>query len=120
VKLTLDQQPFEEGSEMYPMLKYMKKKFEKYWKLSWLDICIPVILDPQFKLKYIEFRFTKVFENDARWMVNKVKNVFQGLFKEYLKSNDNVAYPISQGDVEISEIDNDPLASWGQHVTRSA
>jgi hypothetical protein len=30
VKLTLDQQPFEVGSEMYPVLKYMKKKFEKY------------------------------------------------------------------------------------------
>jgi hypothetical protein len=27
---------------------------------------------------------------------------------------------MSQGDVEISEIDNDPLASWDQHVTRSA
>jgi hypothetical protein len=69
-------------------------------------------LRPPVQVEYIEFRFTKVFENDARWMVNKVKNVFQGLFKEYLKSNDNVADPMSQGDVEISEIDNDPLASW--------
>jgi hypothetical protein len=120
VKLTLEQQPFEEGSEMHPTLKYMKKKFEKYWKVSWLDICIPVILDPQFKLEYLEFRFRTVFENDATWMVNKIKNVFQGLFKEYLKSNGNVADPMSQGgDVEMSVIDPDPLASWDQHVTRT-
>ena len=24
------------------MVKYMKKKFDKYWKASWLDLCIPV------------------------------------------------------------------------------
>jgi hypothetical protein len=106
---------------MYPTLKYKKKKFEKYWKVSWLDICIPVILDLQFKLEYLEFRFRTVFENDATWMVNKIKNVFQGLFKEYLKSNENVVDPMSKGgDVEMSVIDHYPLASWDQHVTCSA
>jgi hypothetical protein len=55
VKLTLENQHFEEEFEMHSMVKYMKKKFDKYCKASWLDLRIPDILDPQFKLKYLEF-----------------------------------------------------------------
>ena len=46
VKLILENQHFEKESELNTMVKYMKKKFDKYWKVSWLDLCIPVILDP--------------------------------------------------------------------------
>ncbi|WVZ49880.1 hypothetical protein U9M48_001203 [Paspalum notatum var. saurae] len=68
VKLTLDQKTFEEESEMHSMPKYMKKKFDKYWKVSWLDLC-----------------------------------------------------PMSQGvDVEMGATDQDPLATWDQHVTDRA
>ena len=42
VKLTLENQHFEEESELNTMVKYMKKKIDKYWKASWLDLCIPV------------------------------------------------------------------------------
>ena len=51
----------------------MKKKFDKYWKASWLDLYIPIILDPQFKLKYLEFRFRLEFGYDAIGMISKVK-----------------------------------------------
>ena len=46
VKSTLENQHFEEETELNSTVKYMKKKFDKYWKASWLDLCIPVILDP--------------------------------------------------------------------------
>ena len=59
-------------------VKYMKRKFRRYWKMTWLSLCIPVILDPQFKLKYIEFRFGLEFGNEAATMIAKIKNVFQG------------------------------------------
>ena len=68
-----EQQPFEEESEVHTMVKYMKKKFDKYWKISWLDLCVPVILDPKFKLKYLEFRFAREFGYDAIGMISKVK-----------------------------------------------
>ena len=38
VKLTLEQQPFEEEPETHSMLKCMKKKIAKYWKVSWMDL----------------------------------------------------------------------------------
>ena len=105
VKLTLDkweQQPFQEESEVHTMVKYMKKKFDKYWKISWLDLCVPIILDPQFKLRYLEYQFAKEFGYDAIGMISKVKNVMHSLFKEYLKLNDNSSNPMSQGnDVEM-------------------
>jgi len=43
VKLTLENQHFEEESELNTMVKYIKKKFDNYWKVSSLDLCIPVI-----------------------------------------------------------------------------
>ena len=73
VKSTLENQHFEEETELNSTVKYMKKKFDKYWKASWLDLCIPVILDPKFKLKYLEFRFRLEFGYDAIGMISKVK-----------------------------------------------
>jgi hypothetical protein len=114
VKLTLEKQPFEEESGMDSMIKYMEKKFDKYWKVSWLDLCIPVILDLQFKLKYLEFRFGLEFRYDAIGMISKVKKMLHGLFKEYLKLNANSSDPMSEGEggFEMGVNDHDPLASW--------
>ena len=121
VKSTLENQHFEEETELNSTVKYMKKKFDKYWKASWLDLYIPVILDPQFKLKYLEFRFRLEFGYDAIGMISKVKNLLHGLFQEYLKLNANSSDPMSQGgDLDMAINDHDPLASWDQHVTLSA
>ena len=89
--------------------------------MTWLSLCIPVILDPQFKLKYIEFRFGLEFGNEAAAMIAKIKNVFQGLFKEYLQLNDNGSDPMSQGgDDDMAISGEDPMADWDQHVTLTA
>lgn len=34
----------------------MKLKFQKYWKCSYIPICIPIILDPRFKYKCRSYR----------------------------------------------------------------
>jgi hypothetical protein len=56
-------------------------------------------------------------------MITKVENVFQGLFKEYLKLNNNGSgsNPMTQGgDNEMVGSDQDPMADWDNHVTQSA
>jgi hypothetical protein len=56
-------------------------------------------------------------------MITKVENVFQGLFKEYLKLNNNGSGsdPTTQGgDNEMVGSDQDPMADWDNHVTQSA
>jgi hypothetical protein len=82
-----------------------------------------VILDPQFKLRYIEFWFHSEFGDEAAAMSTKVENVFQGLFKEYclLNNNGSGSDPMTQGgDNEMVESDQDPMADWDNHVTQSA
>jgi hypothetical protein len=45
------------------MVSNMKAKFDKYWKISYLSNCIPVILDPRFKFKFkfVEFLLKQAF-----------------------------------------------------------
>jgi hypothetical protein len=65
VKLTLDHEHYEEKSEFGNVVMYMKRKLKRYWKLSWLSLCILVILDPQFKLRCIEFQFHSEFGDET-------------------------------------------------------
>lgn len=89
----------------------MKRKLKRYWKLSWLNLCIHVILDPQFKLKYIEYRFSSEFEDEAPAMIVKVETLFKEMFKEYLKLNGSGSDPMTQGgDDEMVESCHDPMA----------
>jgi hypothetical protein len=47
--------------EMIKLLKEMKKKFNKYWNKSHITLCAPVVFDPRFKLKFVDFVFSKAF-----------------------------------------------------------
>ena len=80
-----------------------------------------MILDPQFKLKYLQFWFGSEFGNDAEAMINKIKGVFQELFNEYLQLNVNGLDPTTQVDDDnMVEGNQDPMADWDKHVTLSA
>lgn len=103
------------------MILYMKRKLKRYWKLSLLNLCIPVILDPQFKLKYIEYRFSSEFGDEAPAMIAKVETLFKEMFKEYLRLNGSGSDPMTQdGDDEMVESCHDPMADWDKHVSQSA
>ena len=75
---------------------YMKRKLNKYSKFSWVNLCNLVNLDPQFKLKYLEFWFGSEFGYDVEAMINKRKGLFQGLFNEYLQLNVIGSYPTTR------------------------
>lgn len=86
VKLTLEKEGSDVGSSIHDMVKYMQNKFKKYWKVSWLALSIPVILDPRFKFAFLEFRFES-FGDQAEAKLAEVM-VFQGLFNEYSQLDD--------------------------------
>jgi hypothetical protein len=46
--------------EMIKLLKEMKKKFNKYWNKSHITLCVPVVFDPRFKLKFVDFVFSHI------------------------------------------------------------
>ncbi|KAL6616317.1 hypothetical protein ACP70R_038587 [Stipagrostis hirtigluma subsp. patula] len=98
------------------MIQDMKAKFQKYWDLSYLKICIPVFLDPRFKLSFLEFRLTKGFEGGDRYF-SKVEKYVRKLFAEY--SSMVVRPAIENIDAVNNEdrngAESNPWADWGQH-----
>ncbi|WVZ85094.1 LOW QUALITY PROTEIN: hypothetical protein U9M48_032051 [Paspalum notatum var. saurae] len=65
------------------MVVEMEKKFEKYWKISYVTNCIPVILDPRFKLGFIEFRLNQAYGVEAGVHIAKVDKAIRNLFSWY-------------------------------------
>lgn len=70
------------------LAKAMKEKFDEYWKSCSLVLAIAVVMDPRFKMKLVEFSFSKIYgENAATY----VKIVDEGIHELYL---DYVAQPL--------------------------
>ncbi|KAK3146444.1 hypothetical protein QOZ80_3BG0266230 [Eleusine coracana subsp. coracana] len=107
-----------EGSSSEPvivsMVNEMKKKFKKYWDLSFVNICLPVIVDPRFKLAFLEFRLKKGFENMAATYLFQIELSFHELFHEYSLQAVDCQSKNAESDVKVAEtIDNDdPWADW--------
>jgi hypothetical protein len=93
------------------MVHKMKEKLQKYWDLSYMQICIPVILDPRFKLGFIKFRLQQGFKEKASMYFSKAEKTFRKLFDEYtLQFGD-----LTLENASASEFDLDnPWADWGR------
>jgi hypothetical protein len=115
VKKELEKQTSNSELVIRTMVHEMKGKLKKYWDLSYLNICIPVILDPRFKLKFLEFRLNEGFDTEAFKYLSKVERTFRKLFAEYsLQVGDSVGEEEhSVSNVELNELD--PWADWAQH-----
>ncbi|XP_074374404.1 zinc finger BED domain-containing protein RICESLEEPER 2-like [Apium graveolens] len=51
----------DEGSILYQTAFEMNEKFRKYWKNYSLILSFAVILDPRYKLKFVEYVFRKIY-----------------------------------------------------------
>ncbi|GKA78001.1 zinc finger BED domain-containing protein DAYSLEEPER-like protein [Tanacetum coccineum] len=63
--------------------KPMIAGFDKYWKSSCLVLAIAVVMDPRFKMKLVEFSFTKLYGDEAETYINIVDEGIHQLFLEY-------------------------------------
>jgi hypothetical protein len=68
---------------MIKILKEMKKKFNKYWNKSHITLCVPVVFDPRFKLKFVNFVFSKAFPVTGKEKTARVEKLAHGLFSAY-------------------------------------
>jgi hypothetical protein len=66
IKLLLEKESTNSNVLIRAMIYEMTEKFQKYWDLSYLQICVPVILDPRFKLGYLKFRLRQGFGNEEQ------------------------------------------------------
>ncbi|KAL6141319.1 hypothetical protein ACLB2K_059609 [Fragaria x ananassa] len=74
----------------------MKEKFDKYWgRLEDMNkICLIVVLmDPRYKVLYLEYFFPKLQEYKAKvqQMVTEVKKIFEKMYKEYYDADPEAA-----------------------------
>ncbi|XP_050111800.1 zinc finger BED domain-containing protein DAYSLEEPER-like [Malus sylvestris] len=61
------------------MGSYMNLKFEKYWSEYSLILGVAVILDPRYKLEFVEWGYNKLYGKDSR----ELKDVSGTLFSLY-------------------------------------
>ncbi|KAH9624568.1 hypothetical protein KSS87_023854 [Heliosperma pusillum] len=73
------------------MAKILQDKFHKYFKNACLILAIAVAMDPRFKMKLVEFSFTKIFTEEAPIYIRVVDEGMHELFKEYM----NLPLPLS-------------------------
>ncbi|XP_024960390.1 zinc finger BED domain-containing protein DAYSLEEPER-like [Cynara cardunculus var. scolymus] len=66
------------------LTKPMQENFDKYWKSCCLILAIAVVMDPRFKMKLVEFSFTKIYGDDAATYINIVDEGIHQLFLEYV------------------------------------
>ncbi|KAJ7978967.1 zinc finger BED domain-containing protein DAYSLEEPER-like [Quillaja saponaria] len=64
--------------------KAMQEKIGNYWKDCCLVLAIAVVMDPRFKMKLVEFSFTKIFGDKAPNYVQIVNGGIHELFNEYV------------------------------------
>ncbi|XP_031282814.1 zinc finger BED domain-containing protein DAYSLEEPER-like [Pistacia vera] len=64
--------------------KAMLEKIDKYWKDCCLVLAIAVVMDPRFKMKLVEFSFTKLYGEDAPAYIKIVDDGIHELFQEYV------------------------------------
>ncbi|CAL9110675.1 unnamed protein product [Musa textilis] len=64
--------------------KEMHEKFDKYWKDCSLVLALAVVMDPRFKMKLVEFSFSKIYGEDSARYVKVVNDSIHELYLEYV------------------------------------
>jgi hypothetical protein len=108
-------------SRRYPiiasMVSDMKAKFDKYWKISYLSNCIPVICDPRFKFKFVEFRLKQAFGGTATVHINKVDEAIRSLFNGYSSEIRGDKSNSAEADDSVTSIKGcSSWSDWSSHV----
>ncbi|KAL1563426.1 zinc finger BED domain-containing protein DAYSLEEPER [Salvia divinorum] len=89
IQLELARAATSEDPFLSTLTKSMQENFNKYWKSSCFILAIAVVMDPRFKLKLVEFSFSKIYGDDSASYVKIVDDGIHELFLEY------VALPLS-------------------------
>ncbi|XP_019455401.1 PREDICTED: zinc finger BED domain-containing protein RICESLEEPER 3-like isoform X11 [Lupinus angustifolius] len=64
--------------------KIMHERIDKYWRDCSLVLALAVVMDPRFKMKLVEFSFTKIYGDNAHEYVKFVEDGIHELFHEYV------------------------------------
>jgi hypothetical protein len=103
--------------EMIKSLKELKKKFNKYWSKSHMTLCVPVVFDPRYKLKFIDFVLSKAYPMTRKEKIDKVEKLVRGLFSAYTYQQETSCATSPQQTTNVLVVNSDPWTQWYQKVT---
>ncbi|PSR96065.1 Zinc finger BED domain-containing protein [Actinidia chinensis var. chinensis] len=66
------------------LIKPLQEKFDKYWKNTSLVLAIAVVMDPRFKMKLVEFSFSRIYGENCETWIKMVDEGVRELFLEYI------------------------------------
>jgi hypothetical protein len=117
VKCVLDEQAKSGNATIRLMVTEMKKKFHKYFMESYLTNCVPVVLDPRFKLEHVVFRLNQYFGiDDAKNHIVEVKIAIKELFTEYAAEFGGNGDILDEQSSQEGVLADSSLSDWHKHV----
>ncbi|KZV50209.1 zinc finger BED domain-containing protein DAYSLEEPER-like [Dorcoceras hygrometricum] len=84
IQLELARATTSEDPFISSLTKSMLDNFDKYWKSCCFILAIAVVMDPRFKMKLVEFSFSKIYGDEADSYVKVVNEGIHELFQEYV------------------------------------
>jgi hypothetical protein len=100
------------------MVSEMQAKFDKYWMISYLTNCVPVILDPWFKFGFIEFHLKQAFgEYGSVLHLDKVDQAIRRLFNAYSTQMGGSSQVETHGDGMTPAGKGHSWSDWSEHTS---
>ncbi|CAL5327640.1 unnamed protein product [Camellia sinensis] len=84
IQLELTHASMSEDPFISNLIKPLQEKFDKYWKDTSLVLASAVVMDPRFKMKLVEFSFSRIYSEDAEAWMKIVDEGVRELFLEYI------------------------------------
>uniref|UniRef100_A0A0A9GFL3 HAT C-terminal dimerisation domain-containing protein n=1 Tax=Arundo donax TaxID=35708 RepID=A0A0A9GFL3_ARUDO len=119
VRTTLQEEASTDHTELANMVCEMQETFNEYWQNSYVWLSIPVVLDPRFKITFIEFRLKRAFGSDTDKYLSAIRDIVRELFHEYCGPVDKPGVDTSNRearDVKLDGFDSDSLEDWDEHL----
>lgn len=91
---------------IHSMAAFMNEKFKNYWECYSVILSLAFILDPRYKLRYLQFCFEKLDPLTAEEKVRNLKKKLEALFEIYLRAQP-LASSLSQGGTAMVENEDD-------------
>lgn len=66
-----------------PLAFKMRSKFEEYWQRCSLGLAVAAVLDPQFKMKLVEYCYAQIFGSGAPGRISDVSECIKQLYDEH-------------------------------------
>ena len=74
------------------MTKSMKEKFDKYWDCHNIVLSFTIILNPRYKLQFVEFSYRRLYGTNGTKMVMDLCDKLYSLFEGYLRATNYEAH----------------------------